>query len=445
MGGHRIDLRNITAPVVVFASWGDNITPPPQALNWIIDTWGDERAIAAAGRVIVYVLHETVGHLGIFVGADVAKKEHDQIVNSQDVIEHLPPGLYEMKVRLKDGAEPSSWDHLEPGTYSMAFEHRTMDDLRALNPEGRGEEQLFSTVAKYSELCSAAYKTWVRPWLRPLASRQGSDATLPMHELRRQRQSLTDEHPAAPGITAWAAHVRADRHALDEDHPALQAERAVSTLIEQGLDHYRDKRDQAAVLYARLAFGPLGVGAWLPPDAPAEQRAMSRAQQEIDVAREDVLAHIADGGYAQAVCRIVLAAMAGKGGFERRSLRLARRLAELAPPVGADTRSVVEWRDLARAEARIAAVAPDEALAALGRMLPGQAERERALAVATAILMVDPTLNDPASEVIDRLTRLLRVKPQRVIDLALQLSASVGREVPLAKKATTKRRAGRRA
>jgi hypothetical protein len=254
-----------------------------------------------------------------------------------------------------------------------------------------------------------------------------------MHELRRQRQALTDEHPAAPGITAWAEHVRADRHALDEDHPALQAERAVSTLIEQGLDHYRDKRDQAAVLYARLAFGPLGVGAWLPPDAPAEQRAMSRAQQEIDVAREDVLAHIADGGYAQAVCRIVLAAMAGKGGFERRSLRLARRLAELAPPVGADTRSVVEWRDLARAEARIAAVAPDEALAALGRMLPGQAERERALAVATAILMVDPTLNDPASEVIDGLTRLLRVKPQRVIDLALQLSASVGREVPPAK------------
>ena len=39
------DLRGIRAPLIVFASWGDNITPPPQALNWIIDTWGDERAI----------------------------------------------------------------------------------------------------------------------------------------------------------------------------------------------------------------------------------------------------------------------------------------------------------------------------------------------------------------------------------------------------------------
>jgi hypothetical protein len=169
LGDEHIDLRNISAPVVVFASWGDNITPPPQALNWIIDAWGSERAIAAAGRVIVYVLHESVGHLGIFVGADIAKKEHDQIVTSLDVIDHLPPGLYEMKVVLKgDGSEGEAvqrWDDLEPGSYTVHFEHRTMDDLRAVNPEGRDEEQTFSTVAKLSEINNSLYKTWLRPWL----------------------------------------------------------------------------------------------------------------------------------------------------------------------------------------------------------------------------------------------------------------------------------------
>ncbi len=50
IGEHRVDLRSISAPVVVFAPWGDNITPP-QALNWIIDAWGNERAIAAAGHL----------------------------------------------------------------------------------------------------------------------------------------------------------------------------------------------------------------------------------------------------------------------------------------------------------------------------------------------------------------------------------------------------------
>jgi pimeloyl-ACP methyl ester carboxylesterase len=167
IGGERVNLRNITAPVVVFASWGDNITPPPQALNWIIDTWGDERAIATAGRVIIYVLHEKVGHLGIFVGADIARKEHDQIVNSVDVIAHLPPGLYEMKLQPKDSQDGARHDPLEPGSYSMQFERRTMDDLRALNPEGRAEEQLFSTVAKVSEINANLYKNWVRPWLMP--------------------------------------------------------------------------------------------------------------------------------------------------------------------------------------------------------------------------------------------------------------------------------------
>ena len=33
--GRRIDLRNIKSPIVVFCSWGDNITPPQQALDWI--------------------------------------------------------------------------------------------------------------------------------------------------------------------------------------------------------------------------------------------------------------------------------------------------------------------------------------------------------------------------------------------------------------------------
>ncbi len=33
--GQRIDLRNITSPIVVLCSWGDNITPPQQALGWI--------------------------------------------------------------------------------------------------------------------------------------------------------------------------------------------------------------------------------------------------------------------------------------------------------------------------------------------------------------------------------------------------------------------------
>ena len=38
-----IDLRNIRSPIVVFCSKGDNITPPQQALGWILDLYDERR------------------------------------------------------------------------------------------------------------------------------------------------------------------------------------------------------------------------------------------------------------------------------------------------------------------------------------------------------------------------------------------------------------------
>jgi hypothetical protein len=440
-GDARVDLRNITSPVVVFASWGDNITPPPQALDWIIDVWGDERAIAAAGRVIVYVLHESVGHLGIFVGGDIAKKEHSQLVNSLDVIENLPPGLYELKLRHKDGAELERWDKLEPGSYTANFEHRTMDDLRAVNPEGRSEEALFSTMAKFSEINTSLYKTWIRPWLQPMVSRPMADAMTHLHPLRWQRQMFSDGNPGAAAIAAWASQVREQRHALPADHPGRQWERSLSTTIENSLNLWRDLRDQSVVQWTRLAYGPLGLGAVLPPDASDETLAVARAQGELEAVRREVLARIGEGGFAQAVCRIVLAGMVSIGSFERRSFRLARLLSEL--PSGQREANAVplDWRRLMRDEARVAAVAPVEALNALGQMLPDTASRERALAMAAAVMMIEPTLNQPRSEIIELLIGMLDVQPERVMDLAFQLTAPLGK--PSAAALPAPKRAGK--
>ena len=45
--GVRIDLRNIRSPILCFASEGDNITPPQQALGWIVDLYEDDDDILA--------------------------------------------------------------------------------------------------------------------------------------------------------------------------------------------------------------------------------------------------------------------------------------------------------------------------------------------------------------------------------------------------------------
>ena len=425
-GDTRIDLRNITAPIVVFASHGDNITPVPQALDWIIDTWGDERAITAAGRTIIYVLHESVGHLGIFVGGEIARKEHDQLVTSLDVIESLPPGLYEMKLRAKAGLETQRWDQLEPGDYTVHYEHRTMQDIVALNPEGREEEQLFSTIAKVSELNASFYKTWIRPWVKIMSTREVGDAIGKQHALRLQRELISDALPIAPMIREIAKQVRAQRTHASPDSDLSQMETKLDAQITESLNDYRDKRDAQSVELARSLYGPQGLGFWFKPDAPDAEVAHARAQVDIEKARQAVLKNITQGGLPEAVCRIVVAGMISIGSFERRSLRLARLLTLLPQAERSAIPANVNWVQLMKEQARIAAVAPVEALNALEQMLPDAPRRELALAIAAAVMMIEPTLSNPRSEIIEFLIGTLGVDPERVISLAKVLTDSVG-------------------
>src|SRR5262249_56167449 len=103
--GGAFDLRQIKAPIILFASMGDNITPPQQAFNWVADVYGSTDEIKARGQVIVGLVHENVGHLGIFVSGKVANKQHAHIVSVLKSIEALPPGLYGMQItERKDGA-----------------------------------------------------------------------------------------------------------------------------------------------------------------------------------------------------------------------------------------------------------------------------------------------------------------------------------------------------
>src|SRR5262249_92227 len=88
-GTHRVDIRNIRSPIIVLASWGDNITPPQQALGWIPDLYRDVEDIRLNEQTIVYCLHEKAGHLGIFVSASVAKRETSELIDGLELIETL--------------------------------------------------------------------------------------------------------------------------------------------------------------------------------------------------------------------------------------------------------------------------------------------------------------------------------------------------------------------
>ena len=182
--GATIDLRNIRSPIVVFCSKGDNITPPQQALDWILDLYESVDDIRNYGQTIVYTIHETVGHLGIFVSGGVAKKEHGEFSSNIDLIDTLPPGLYEAVFEDKT-AETASPD-LALGNWVMRCEARTLDDIRALGGNDMADERRFATAARVSEINLALYRTFAQPVVRALVSNPMADWMHELHPLRLQ-------------------------------------------------------------------------------------------------------------------------------------------------------------------------------------------------------------------------------------------------------------------
>ena len=125
-----IDLKTIRSPIIVFASWGDNITPPQQALNWIVDTYADEQEIKIRGQRIIYMVHDKVGHLGIFVSSSIAKKEHAEVTSTMKTIEALAPGLYEMTIdeQIGEGVD---------ARFIVSFHERKLTDILAIDDNDR--------------------------------------------------------------------------------------------------------------------------------------------------------------------------------------------------------------------------------------------------------------------------------------------------------------------
>src|SRR5262245_30589507 len=154
--GQTVDLRSIRSPVIVFCSKADNITPPAQALGWILDLYRDVDDIRAHGQTIIYAVHESIGHLGIFVSGSVAKKEHDEFASNVDLIDVLPPGLYEAVMTPKEASSTNV--ELVGGGYLVRFEARALDDIRAQGGNSIEDERQFAAVARLSEINLGLYR-----------------------------------------------------------------------------------------------------------------------------------------------------------------------------------------------------------------------------------------------------------------------------------------------
>ena len=143
---------------MVFCSKGDNITPPQQALDWILDLYDSVDDIRAYGQTIVYTVHDKSATSASSSPAGVARKEHDEFASNIDLIDVLPPGLYEAVLTPKGEAVDNP--DLVTGEWVMRCEARTLDDIRALGGNDLEDERRFAAAARVSEINLALYRAF---------------------------------------------------------------------------------------------------------------------------------------------------------------------------------------------------------------------------------------------------------------------------------------------
>lgn len=235
-----LNLKDIKKPLVLFASQGDNITPPQQALDWIIKAYSSTDEIKRLGKVIIYLISPDVGHLGIFVGGKTAKKEHNEIIQSIEVINALPPGLYEMIITDKGKNEGMS-------DYDVSFMERDFKDILALNEDKEKMQEDaadFSRVAVVSEINDRLYNTCVSPWVKMFSTKLSAGILKQLHPLRINKYIFSDiANPFMLVFKTLAPVVKKNRRIVSPDNPFLTIEKNVSDNIVTILDRYQNSRD----------------------------------------------------------------------------------------------------------------------------------------------------------------------------------------------------------
>lgn len=370
--GVTIDYRKIKSPILCFCSWGDNITPPQQALDWILDLYEDVSDIRATGQTIVYCIHENVGHLGIFVSGRVSRKEHREFATNLDFIDVLPPGLYEAVLDQIDETTPDA--ELSATNYVASFEPRSLDDIRALGVNSEEDERRFATVQRMSEITNATYRTFAQPWMQMMATPETAKRLQELHPARLVYRMFSDENPFMAPVQVAADRARASRVSLGPDNPFWKMQEVSSQAIISALEQYQDVRD-GMIEYAFLeTFGNPALQAALGVTADTgPQRPMPGTLPEFrDYVAEQVdklKAAIPKGGPREAFVRgIIYIAMPGGRADER-------RFAVVRDIMSAEGVGIAEIKPVIRDQYFMLALDPESAISALPNLVPDVAQR----------------------------------------------------------------------
>jgi hypothetical protein len=375
--GTRLDLREIRSPIICFCSQGDNITPPQQALDWILDNYESVDDIRRAGQTILYCLNQTVGHLAIFVGTAVAAKEHAQFMNYMELIDVMPPGLYEIVISQKLQGETA--DAGVAGDYDLCIEARGLEDIRALGCNSLEDEREFAAAARVSEINNALYETYVHPWIKAMVSPQLASAARKLHPLRVGYSTLSDKNPIMATIAPLAKWVRAERTVPSSANPFVAMQEQFSRMMIQVLDAYGEARDRVEEQVFHAVYGSPLVQDWCAisqddgPPRPRPGRSPS-TKVALDAEIRRLRGRFAQGSALDAVARSVIYIAKAHHRVEARCFDVLQRLLAAEPGV-----TFAQFKEALRDQWAILTIDERAATQSLAQLLPQDPGERRAI------------------------------------------------------------------
>jgi Protein of unknown function (DUF3141) len=427
--GTTVDLRNIQSPIVIFCSKGDNITPPGQALGWILDLYEDVDEIRSYGQTIVYTVHEGVGHLGIFVSSSVARKEHGEFSSNIDLIDTLPPGLWEavFERKIEDTTSPD----LVSGDWVMRCEARTLEDIRNLCGNDASDDRCFAAAARISEANLALYRAFVQPAVRALANAPAAQWMQKLHPLRLQFELFSDANPLMAGLGRMTKGVQEHRSPTVNDNPFSGLQEAMSRQFVTLLDMWRDARDAWSEQMFFSVYGSPAVQAIAGLDAattrPKRKAGKSRFHNELLNARiAELKSRIPVGGLREAMIRSLLYIGMTRDAVDERGFEMVRRIRNSQSEM--PYLPLHAFKALVREQYLMLLIDPDASVAALPSMLPDDPKAcLKALNLLKQVLSARGEIAGDVAKRLQGIDRLFRAD-RHLVDVGIAPSLSPARK-----------------
>lgn len=407
--GTVFDLRDIETPIIVFTSKGDNISPPPQTLGWILDLYKDVQDMQVRDRTVVYCVNQNVGHLAIFVSSKVGAKEDAEMLRLMDVIDCLPPGLFELIIN------PSSEEEIKAGkpAWNSHFELRTLEDIRAFGRNSQEDDRAFEAAKRVSILNNSLYRMFLQPAIKASTMPGVAEMLFKYNPLRMSYTAFASDNFYMRGVSDLAKKVHAERKPVSTDNIFLQMQENISSRISSTLDGYRAMRDKmkeqtffsfygSPILQGFLGMKPDENVRELPGLTPQE-----RCMHEQKAA--EVKAKVNEGGFEEALIRSLLYVLSCERRLDQRGLTALQAIrVQLAKM------PITEFKTLVRMQFFVLLLNREAAITALLKLVPDQAKRHDLIQLIIQTVGADGTILPSEDLRINEISKFLNINTANV-------------------------------